>query len=278
MRSVGSSVRRLLLVLAVVILAVYAIVAAINRPVGGDVITYHAEFSDVFGLHKNADVRVRGVQVGKVLDIELEPSGVARVEFTVRTENRLTDRDTLAIRFQNLVGQRYLAITEPGTATGTGTDTVTLAAQQGTGEAVDPERTIPANKTSGSFDITALFNGMRPILQGADPAVFNTFATNMLHLLQGENGVGVGDVLADVDKLTAFASDKSALITVIVTNLGVISKQLQGKSAIINSLLDGLGMLFDTLEQRIDMLKSAFGDGARVFPPIVEIMNHTFDL
>ncbi|HEY9311262.1 MlaD family protein [Williamsia sp.] len=262
MRSAGAATKRLLLVLAVVILAVYTIVQAINRPVDGSVETYQAEFSDAFGLHNNADVRVRGVQVGKVLDVELLSSGVALVKFTVRKQDRLTDTDELAIRFQNLVGQRYLAVTKvPSDA-----------------PAVVSGTTIPATKTTGSFDITTLFNGLRPILQGADPAVFNTFASNMLALIQGEGGVGVGDVLGDVERLTQFATDKSAMIRIIVNNLGVISAELQGKSAMIKTLMESLGTLFDTLEVNLELLKGAFGEGAKVFPPIVELMTKTFDL
>ena len=278
MRNASSATKRLLLVAAVVILALYAIVQAINRPVGGDVETYRAEFSDVFGLHKNADVRVRGVQVGKVTDIDLQSTGVAMVTFTVRQENRLTSRDQLAIRFQNLVGQRYLAVTKAEVAqkaevNGTvSTTTPTDAAP------LDPDQVIPAAKTSGSFDITKLFNGLRPLLQGADPEVFNTFATNMLHLLQGEDGVGLGDVLADVERLTRFATDKKALISTVVNNLGIVSAALQGKSEIIGVLMKGLGVLFDTLETKLDLLKSAFGNGARVFPPIVDLLSNLFDL
>ena len=296
MRNASSAAKRLLLVAAVVILALYAIVQAINRPVGGDVETYRAEFSDVFGLHKNADVRVRGVQVGKVTDIDLQPTGVALVTFTVREENRLTNRDQLAIRFQNLVGQRYLAVTKaevaeksevteksevPEKSDDSEESGVAGAASSSAPTDVtplDPDQVIPAAKTSGSFDITKLFNGLRPLLQGADPEVFNTFATNMLHLLQGEDGVGLGDVLAEVERLTRFATDKKALIATIVNNLGVVSAALQGKSEIIGVLMKGLGVLFDTLETKLDLLKSAFGNGAKVFPPIVDLLSNLFDL
>lgn len=267
MRSVRSAVMRLLLVAAVVILALYAIVTAINRPVGGDTDTYRAEFTDVFGLHENADVRIRGVAVGKVNDIELQSDGLALVTFSVRTSNRLTGHDQLAIRFQNLVGQRYLAITETEGGAGGSSDAP-----------IDPAAVIPASKTVGSFDITKLFNGLRPILVGADPAVFNTFATNLLHLIQGEDGVGIGAVLGDIDRLTQFATDKRAMITVILTNLGVVSDQLQGKSSMITTLMSSMRMLFDTLENRLDLLKKAFGTGSEVFPPIVELMKSTFDL
>ena len=278
MRNASSATKRLLLVAAVVILALYAIVQAINRPVGGDVETYRAEFSDVFGLHKNADVRVRGVQVGKVTDIDLSSTGVAMVTFTVRQENRLTNRDQLAIRFQNLVGQRYLAITRAEVAQKAEISGAVSSSTPTDATPVDPDHVIPAAKTSGSFDITKLFNGLRPLLQGADPEVFNTFATNMLHLLQGEGDVGLGDVVADVERLTRFATDKKALISTIINNLGIISTELRGKSEIIATVMKSLGVLFDTLETKLDLLKTAFGNGSKVFPPIVDLLSNLFDL
>ncbi|WP_132992707.1 MlaD family protein [Gordonia zhaorongruii] len=285
MRSTASATKRLLLVLVVVILAVYAIVQAINRPVPGDAQTYQAEFTDSFGLRENGDVRVRGVMVGKIVDIELQRSGVARVTFTVRNQDRLTQNDHLAIRFQNLVGQRYLAILDRDEAKGgqahspnsnaSGDEDVS---DRAAAPPLDPAKVIPASETTGSFDITRLFNGLRPILQGADPAVFNTFADNMIHLLQGENGVGIGDVLKDVERLSSFATDKNAMIRVLVDNLGVIAEQLKGKASIIKALMDNMKLLFDTLETNLELLKGAFGEGARVFPPIVESMKHVFDL
>ncbi|GAA3947872.1 MlaD family protein [Gordonia caeni] len=276
MRTLSGAIKRLLLVLAVVILALYTIVQAINRPVGGDVETYHAQFDDVFGLRENGDVRVRGVQVGKVTDIELQPSGTALVRFTVRTDDRLIETDQLAIRFQNLVGQRYLAILKPGEQARDDRDDESASAAPAA--LIDPGEMIPAAKTRGSFDITRLFNGLRPVLQGADPEVFNTFAENLIHLLQGEDGVGLGDVLADVERLSQFAADKSEMIRVIIGNLGVISEQLQGKASIIKALIDNMEMLFDTLEVNLELLKGAFGEGARVFPPLVESMQSVFDL
>lgn len=263
MRSPGAAIRRLLIVLAVVIIAVYTIIQAIERPAGGDTQTYRAEFSDVFGLRVNADVRVRGVQVGKVTELDTQRSGTPVVTFTVQKNHALTGANRLAIKFQNLVGQRYLAVTD---------------GQGDSDEKVDPSRLIPTTMTTGSFDITNLFNGLRPLLQGADPNVFNTFATNLLHLLQGDDGVGLGTVLADVDRLTTFASDKKALISVIIDNLGTISQQLQGKSEIINSLLKNLRTLFDVLEKNIELIKSAFDVGAKNFPPVAEVLGHVFDL
>ena len=110
MRTPGEAIRRLLVMAAVAILALYTVVQAINRPVAGDKETYRAEFTDVFGLRANSDVRVRGVQVGKVVGIDLQKSGTALITFTVASDERLTEEDRLAIRFQNLVGQRYLGI------------------------------------------------------------------------------------------------------------------------------------------------------------------------
>jgi len=51
--------------------ALLALIAdAITQPVEAKTRTYTAEFTDVSGLNDGADVRVRGVRMGKVQTIE----------------------------------------------------------------------------------------------------------------------------------------------------------------------------------------------------------------
>ena len=80
-----------------------------------------------------------------------------------------------------------------------------------------------------------------------------------------------------MERLTDFATNKNLMIRTIINNLGVIADQLQGKSAIINAPMENMGMLFDTRSQP-RVAQGAFGQGAKVFPPIVEVMKHAFDL
>ena len=75
------------------------IVTALRTPVRGPVSTFSATFDDVSGLFAGNDVRMSGVQVGKVTAVRLDGSR-ANVEFTVTTQDRLFSDTTAAIRYQ----------------------------------------------------------------------------------------------------------------------------------------------------------------------------------
>ncbi|HET7734533.1 MAG TPA: MlaD family protein [Nocardioidaceae bacterium] len=80
---------------------------------GGDL--YRAEFTDTAGLQKGEEVRVAGIKVGEVSDIELDRGKVV-VSFRVRGE-KLGDATTASIEVKTLLGQHYLAIAPDGEGT-----------------------------------------------------------------------------------------------------------------------------------------------------------------
>lgn len=55
------------------------------------------------------DVRMVGVRVGRVSSIDLD-DGRAKVTFEVQTNQPMYTTTKAAIRYQNLIGQRYLAL------------------------------------------------------------------------------------------------------------------------------------------------------------------------
>ena len=74
--------------------------------------TYTAVFSDATGLVKGDDVRIAGVKVGSVEDVAIVDRTRALVTFKVDSDT-IADRATHAdIRYRNLVGQRYIALTD----------------------------------------------------------------------------------------------------------------------------------------------------------------------
>lgn len=81
-----ATVAKLIAAMAVSFVLLALTVNAMRSPVVGSTRTYTAEFSDVSGLGVNADVRTRGVRVGKVESIDLVPNGdttIARVSFSL---------------------------------------------------------------------------------------------------------------------------------------------------------------------------------------------------
>lgn len=83
-----------------------------SLPLIGDGDEHRAHFTEVAGLAVDAPVRVAGVKVGRVTDIELDGDHV-EVSFTAG-ETRVGDRSTAAIKLGSLLGNRYLAVEPRG--------------------------------------------------------------------------------------------------------------------------------------------------------------------
>ncbi len=239
MRKVSSSVLWLTVFTAVATVCAIIVLTALRSPVGGPVSRYTATFTDVSGLDVGNDVRISGVQVGKVMAIRLD-GHTAKVDFTALNDHPVYRNTVAAVRFQNLLGQRYLELVESGTA----------------GERLAAGATIPLGQTAPSFDITKLFNGFRPVFSTLDPAQLNQFGENLLRLIQGDD-TGIGPVLRDLDAISKFAVNRQAVITVLIRNLGEISRDLGGKSAQLFHLIATLNGLLTTFTSKADDFRAS---------------------
>lgn len=212
MRSVAKSVVWLTIFTTVSVVCTLVVLTALRSPVSGAIARYGAEFSDVSGLYVGDHVRISGVQVGKVEATRLEGRN-ARVDFTAQADHPLFTNTVAAVRYQTLVGQRYVELVQPAQP-----------------DAQLPNSgTIPLGQTIPSFDVAKLFNGFQPIFQTLDPAQFNLLGENLLRLIQGDES-GIGPFLHHLDVIAKLAVDRRAVITVMIRNLSAISQDLGGKS------------------------------------------------
>ncbi|TLF94956.1 MCE family protein [Nocardia cyriacigeorgica] len=237
---------------AVILVMLVGIVAAIQRPVAGGARSFDALFTDVSGLRKGSDVRMYGVAVGKVSDIDLEGSN-ARVRFSVQNDRPVYDTSRLAIRYQNLTGQRYIDIQQPDRA----------------GSPAKAGSVIGLEHTSGSFDITTLFNGMEPVLREFSPEAVNQLAVNARAVLEGD-GSRIGATLDAVGVLSAYVTDRQAVISTLLHNFSQIAEQIGGKSPEAGILIDGISTVFVNLQTQFDGLM----DAVDVAPPILGAFNN----
>ncbi|MEU6561647.1 MlaD family protein [Nocardia nova] len=242
--------RMLAFALAMSVLLV-VIVQAITRPVAGTDVTYTAEFTDVSGLKTGDDVRMFGVQVGKVREISLDSDRRARVRFTVQTGHPVYRTSTVAIRFQTLVGQRYVDVRQPDSS----------------GEPQSPDAAIGTDRTLGSFDVTALFNGLQPVLAELSPAALNHFADTILAVLDGD-GSGIGPALDAIAKVSSYVRDRQSVLAVLVANLRQVADRLDGRSSNAITLLEGINGVFGALEQKLDGLVDFVVTAPSVLTPI----------
>jgi phospholipid/cholesterol/gamma-HCH transport system substrate-binding protein len=228
----------------VVATILYILVAnAIQQPVVADKRAYTADFTDASGLHLDADVRVRGVRVGKVRSAELERrqgQSIAAIGFTLDKRYGVVPTTRLAIKYQALTGLRYVDVVDPAEGYSTA-DLVTH---------------VPTAMTQPSFDITALFNGLQPVIATLSPGEINTFTTNAVAYLSGD-GTGLAPMLKSIRKLTEFVSDRQQVVATLMRNLSEVAESIGGHSKDLVQILDWVNRPLDGALKAIDEFRKS---------------------
>ncbi|MGH3858175.1 MCE family protein [Actinokineospora sp.] len=228
MRSLTGPLVKGLIFTLVTLLATTILAITIANRGSGDTAAYKARFTDVTSLNPGDDVRMSGVRVGQVDHIEIVDNSVAEVEFSVDRRWRLTLDATAAIKFRNLIGQRYISLDQ-----GTGDATVTMAEGQ----------LIPLERTRPALDLTAMFNGFKPLFQALTPQDVNQLSFEIVQVLQGEGGT-VQSLIQHTASLTNTLADKDEVIGKVISNLNGVLEQINGRG-------DKLGTLITTTQQLV---------------------------
>ncbi|MER6356452.1 MlaD family protein [Streptomyces sp. NPDC001634] len=185
--------------------------------------TYHAVFSDVTGLETGDDIRVAGVRVGEVEGIRIKDRTLAEVTFTVAADRPLLTSTHAVVRYRNLVGQRYIALTEGA----------------GDGTRLRPGGTIPLSLTQPALDLNALLNGFKPLFAALSPNDVNQLATEIIRTLQGEGGT-VNSLLAHTASLTTTLAGRDKLIGSVIDNLNTVLGTLDTRGTRFSELITQL--------------------------------------
>ncbi|MEV6028320.1 MlaD family protein [Streptomyces sp. NPDC052036] len=185
--------------------------------------TYHAVFSDVTGLENGDDIRVAGVRVGEVEGIRIKDRTLAEVTFSVSADRPLLTSTHAVVRYRNLVGQRYIALTEGA----------------GDGTRLPPGGTVPLSRTQPALDLNALLNGFKPLFAALSPNDVNQLATEIIRILQGEGGT-VNSLLVHTASLTTTLADRDQLIGSVIDNLNAVLETLDKRGTRFSGLLTQL--------------------------------------
>lgn len=195
--------------------------------------TYKAEFKNVTGLEEGNFVRIAGVEVGKVKNISIRDDTVAVVEFSTDDSVVLTKGTGAAIRYENLIGGRYMALEEGA----------------GSVEKLNPGGTIPLSQTEPALDLDALIGGFRPLFRALDPDQVNALSGQLIQAFQGQ-GSTISSFLTQVSALTNTLADRDQLIGEVITNLNVVLGSLGGQSAQFDKAITSLSDLVAGLAVR----------------------------
>ncbi|AHH99757.1 MCE family protein [Kutzneria albida] len=230
MRSVAAPLTKSLLFTVLTVAATVVLGITISNVGVGDTARYQARFTDVTSLNVGDDIRVAGVRVGQVEQIEIVDHRVAQVEFSLAASRRLPGSTTAAIKYRNLIGQRYIALDEGG----------------GQGATLAPGSTIGLDRTTPALDLTDLFNGFQPLFHALNANDVNQLSSEIIQVLQGE-GTTVDSFVAHTASLTSTLADKDQVIGHVVDNLNSVLKTITLRG-------DELGSLVTTAQQLVSGL------------------------
>ena len=114
-RKLSGIIARVALFTAICLVFTFALIAVFGQLRFEDRTGYHAVFTNISGLKSGNFVRIAGVEVGKVGDLTLHRDGTVTVGFAVDKGVRLTEGTKAVVRYENLIGDRYLALEDgPG--------------------------------------------------------------------------------------------------------------------------------------------------------------------
>jgi phospholipid/cholesterol/gamma-HCH transport system substrate-binding protein len=232
-RKLSGIVGRVALFTTVCLVFTFTLIAVFGQLRFEDRTGYNAVFTNISGLKSGNFVRIAGVEVGKVGDLTLHRDGTVTVGFAADKGVRLTEGTKAVVRYENLIGDRYLAIEEgPGPP-----------------RRLPPGATIPLARTSPALDIDALIGGFRPLFRALDPDQVNAVSGELLRIFQGQGGT-LASVLAQTSLLTSTLAGRSELIGELITNLNTVLHTFGTRDREFSDGLDKLSQLVGGLAQR----------------------------
>lgn len=245
MKDVGVLVK-LAIFLVVTVLASVLVVNTLTQPLPRATIRYAAQFTDVQGLTEGSDVRVAGVRVGQVNAIRLN-KGLAEVEFELADDQALPSDAGAMVRYADLLGARYIAMT----------------GGKGGGGRLAPAATIPVTRTLPAVDLTALLAGFQPLFDAIDPGQVNQLAGALVAVFQGESGT-VTELLQHVLAVTSTITGKDEVIERVLDNLDVVIGSMLAKRVEFTDLVHALTTLVETAAAERDQIGDVLDSASRL--------------
>ncbi|MCW2512760.1 MAG: mammalian cell entry protein [Mycobacterium sp.] len=220
--------------------------------------TFHATFVEASRLKAGQDVRIAGVPVGSVKKVTLNDDNSVDVEFDVADRYQLYTSTRAVVRYQNLVGDRYLEITS------------------GPGELrkLPAGATIAKENTQPALDLDALLGGLRPVLKGLDGNKVNEVSNAVIELLQGQGG-SLSTLLASTSSFTQDLAARDQLIGDTINNLNAVLGTVDAKGAQFDAAVDQLQQLITGLAQNRDPIAGAIPPLASATSDLTQLLQNS---
>jgi phospholipid/cholesterol/gamma-HCH transport system substrate-binding protein len=206
----------------------------------GSTNAYSAVFVDASRLKPGDSVRVAGIRVGTVDDVALLPNNTVRIRFDADRDIVLTTGTKAAVRYLNLVGDRYLELVD-----GPGSTRVLPSGSE-----------IPIERTAPALDLDLLLSGLKPVIKGLNPRDVNALTSSLLQILQGQSGT----LQSLLDRTSSFSNtlaEKNQVVEQLIDNLRTVADTLAKDGDQFSGAIDRLEQFVSAIAKERDPIGEA---------------------
>jgi len=201
---------------------------------------YSAIFDDASRLEAGDTVRIAGIRVGTVQDVSLQADRKVLVKFDTDRNTVLTTGTNAAIRYLNLVGDRYLELVDtPGSA-----------------KILPAGAEIPVQRTAPALDLDLLLGGLKPVIQGLNPQDVNALTASLVQILQGQGGT-LESLFSKTSTFTTSLADNNQVIEQLIDDLRTVLDTLSKDGDEFSGAIDRLDQLVKGLSEDRDPIGDA---------------------
>ncbi len=215
---------------AVIAMLLVAAFRADRLPIIGAGDTYHAEFSEIGGLKSGNEVRVAGVPVGKVRDIELDGNKV-KVTFKVDKGTRLGRETAAEIRIRTRLGAQFLALQPSGSGR------------------LEKGGTIPESRTTPPYDVVQAFSDLSTTTEALDVDQISQ-ALETLSDVAAQTPEEFRGAIRGVSDLSRNLAARDEQINTLLNNLKKVTGVINARDDQLVALVKDSSVLFDAISAR----------------------------
>lgn len=207
-------------------------------------------FADASGLRTGDDVKLAGVKVGRVTDIEVDrPSGNVRVSWVVNDGVDVGSDAGAEIALASLLGAKHIRITDP------------MAGDTMMHELPDEQRVVPLERTKVPFDLFELTRVATEGINELDTEGLNELLVDLADITDGKAAT-VEDLLTGIREVGTAINDRDQEFDDLLDQADRLSTTLADKDDEIIALLDTSQQILDLIVERRNDLAIVLGESA----------------
>jgi phospholipid/cholesterol/gamma-HCH transport system substrate-binding protein len=214
--------------------------------------TYHAEFADAAGIATGDEVRLAGLNVGEVTDVELQGAHVL-MTFTAKDHIRVGRDSRLNIRIASILGQEYVELAPAGSGQLSANDV------------------IPQSHTTSPYTLLQLLGTLSTETRQVDLGQLDTSLKILSDDLRTTPAT-TRAVLDGLSRLSQTIASHSDQLSSLIAGSQQVADTLASRQAPLVALLGNADLVLQTIIERRQVIHRLIVDSANLGQQLTSLL------